>query len=53
MARTSLAVHWLRFDTSTEDGTGSTPGQGTKIPQAEQCGQKKSNYNKASQVAQW
>ena len=34
MARTSLAVHWLRFDTSTEDGTGSTPGQGTKIPHA-------------------
>ena len=34
MARTSLAVHWLRLDTSTEDGTGSTPGQGTKIPHA-------------------
>ena len=30
--RNSLAVQWLRTHTSTAGGTGSTPGQGTKIP---------------------
>ena len=28
---TSLAVQWLRLHASTPGGTGSTPGQGTKI----------------------
>ena len=41
MSGTFLAVQWLRFHASTEGVTGSIPGWGTKIPQAEQCGQKK------------
>ena len=36
---TSLAVQWLRLHTSTIEGTGSTSGQGTKIPHAIQHGQ--------------
>ena len=38
---TFLEVQWLRLCTSTAEGTGSIPGQGTKIPQAEQHGQNK------------
>ena len=38
---TSLAVQWLRIHASTAGGTGSIPGQGTKILNALQCGQKK------------
>ena len=30
----SLAVHWLGLCASTAGGTGSIPGQGTKIPRA-------------------
>ena len=30
-------------------GLGSTPGQGTEIPQAEQCGQKNKNKNPEKQ----
>ena len=41
MIGTSLAVQWLRLCTSTAGGTGSIPGQGTKIPHAMQCNQKK------------
>ena len=37
---TSLAVQWLRFRASTAGGTGSIPGQGTKIPHAKRHGQK-------------
>ena len=37
----SLLVQWLRLHTSTAGGPGSIPGQGTKIPQAALCGQKK------------
>ena len=37
---TSLAVQWLRLWASTVGGTGSTPGQGTKIPFATWCSQK-------------
>ena len=36
----SLAVQWLGVHTSTAGGTGSTPCQRTKIPQAAQCRQK-------------
>ena len=36
---TSLAVQWLGLSTSTAQGAGSIPGQGTKIPQAVWCGQ--------------
>ena len=39
--RTSLAVKWLRLWASTTGGTGSIPGQGTKIPHAMWCSQKK------------
>ena len=38
---TSLAVQWLRLRTSTTGGTGLIPGQGTKIPHAAWCSQKK------------
>ena len=40
--RTSLAVQWLRFHTPLSGGTGLTPSQGTKIPHAGGCSQKKS-----------
>ena len=36
----SQAVQWLGLHASTLGGIGSIPGQGTKIPQAMQCGQK-------------
>ena len=42
----SLAVQWLGLRTFTAEGTGSIPGQGTKIPQAAWCGQKKVNRYK-------
>ena len=38
---TSQAVQWLRLHASTAGGTGLIPGQGTKIPQTTECGQKK------------
>ena len=41
MIGTFLAVQWLRLCTSTAGGTGSIPGQRTKIPHAMQCNQKK------------
>ena len=37
---TSLVVQWSRLCASTAGGTGSTPGQGTKIPCAAWRGQK-------------
>ena len=37
----SLVVQWLRLCASTAGDAVSIPGQGTKIPHAEQCGQKK------------
>ena len=36
----SLVVQWLGFRAFTAEGLGSIPGQGTKIPQAVQRGQK-------------
>ena len=38
---TSLVVQWLRLCVSNARGVGLIPGQGTKIPHAIQCGQKK------------
>ena len=38
---TSLAVQWLRLHVSNTVGTGSIPGQGTRIPQVAWHGQKK------------
>ena len=38
---TSLAVQWLGLCAFTAEGPGFIPGQGTKIPQAAWCGQKK------------
>ena len=37
----SLAVQRLGLRALTAKGPGSVPGQGTKIPQAVQCGQNK------------
>ena len=41
--RNSLVVQWLGLHASTAGGTGSVPGQGTKIPHAAWQGQK--NFN--------
>ena len=38
---TSPVVQWLRLCASTAGGKGSIPGQGTKIPHAVLCSQKK------------
>ena len=43
---TSLAAQWLRLHVSPTGGTGSIPGQGTKIPPAVRCGQKKKKKKK-------
>ena len=43
---TSLVVQWLGLCASTAGSTGSTPGQGTKIPQATQRSGKKKKENK-------
>ena len=40
-----LAVQWLGLCTFTAEGTGSIPGQGTKIPQAVRRSQKKKEKN--------
>ena len=42
---TFLAVQWLRLWASTAVGEGSVSGQGTKIPYATWCVQKKKNQN--------
>ena len=36
----SLLVQWLRLHATSAGGTGSIPGQGTKIPHAACCSQK-------------
>ena len=38
---TFLAAQWLRFHTLTAEELCSIPGQGTRIPEAKQCDQKK------------
>ena len=43
-AGNSLAVQWLGHRASTVGGTGSIPGQGTKILHAVQCGQNKTKH---------
>ena len=40
---TSLAVQWLGLHAFTRRGTGSIPGQGTKIPQTGWCPPPKNN----------
>ena len=42
----SMAVQWLGLHASTAVGWGSILGQGTKIPQAKQRGQKKKKKSK-------
>ena len=44
--RTSLEVQWLRICASIAGGTGSIPGQGTKIPRAARRGQKRERRHK-------
>ena len=41
--RDFLGLKWVRLHASTAGGVGSIPGQGTKIPQAMQCGQEVNN----------
>ena len=52
--RTSLAVQRLRLPAPNAGGMGSIPGQGTKIPHAARCSQKKlkmcRNSGKAPQI---
>ena len=43
-------VQWLGLCAFIAEGTGSTPGQGTNIPQAVQHGQK--TYNKKTMLGQ-
>ena len=50
---TSLAVQWLRFGAFIARGLGSVPGQGTKIPQASLCSQKKKKKDFGDQVQEW
>ena len=50
---TSLAVRWLRHRSSTAGGTGSIPGQGTKIPHAAQHGQKIEKRKKKRKFKQY
>ena len=50
---TSLVVQWLRLHASNAGGMGSIPGQGTKIPQAMQCGQKIKERKKENQATLW
>ena len=45
-SRNSLAVQGLGLRALTAEGPGSTPGQGTKIPQASGHGQKKQKNKK-------
>ena len=45
-AGTSLAVQSLRLRASTAEGAGLIPGQGTKIPHAVWCSQKKKKIQK-------
>ena len=46
----SLAVQWLRLHAFTAKGMSSIPGQGTKILQAVQYGQKR-NKEKMKQIS--
>ena len=39
-------VQWLELQALTAGDVGSIPGQRTKIPQSEQCGQKKEKQNR-------
>ena len=41
-------VQWLELHALTAGDMGSIPGQRTKIPQSEQCGQKKKNKTEES-----
>ena len=50
MSGASLVVQWLRLRTSTAGGTGSIPGQGTKIPHAVWHSQKKKKEKKKAHV---
>ena len=43
---TSLAIQWLRFCVSNEEGMSSVPGQGTKITHATRREQNKTKQNK-------
>ena len=45
----SLVVQWLGLHALTAEGPGSIPGQGTKIPQATGCGEKKKKNLKNKQ----
>ena len=53
----SLVGQWLGLRASTAGGTGSIPGQGTKIPHATQCGQKffknQKNKQKLPPIIKW
>ena len=49
---TSLAVQWLGLRASNAGGTGSIPGQGTKILQAACCGQKTNKRKNQTKIKQ-
>ena len=45
-------VQWLGLGTFTAEGGDSIPGQGTKIPQAEQRSQKKKKKEAEEQISE-
>ena len=51
----SLAVQWLGLSAFTAEVPGSIPGQGTKIPQAVQCGKNKTKQkqNEETKTTLW
>ena len=51
--RNSLMVQWLELHVFTTKGMGSTPGQGTKIPQARQHGQNKTKKKVSHTHTHW
>ena len=50
-ARTSLVIQWLRLCACIAGGTGSIPGQGTKIVYIVQCSKTNKQTNKQTMTA--
>ena len=49
----SLVLQWLGFCTFIAEGIGSTPGQGTNIPQASWHDQKKKKIQQTNKKPKW
>ena len=53
MGGNSLVVQWLGLGAFTAEGPGLIPGQGTKIPQVTQHGQKKKKDGKDVKISKY